>query len=46
MVVVSVNPKDTAASVRAAARNWGWRSDGWHWLVGTRVVRSIHEKAA
>ena len=36
IVVVSVNPKDTAASVRAAVRNWGWPSDGWHWLVGTR----------
>ena len=36
IVVVSVNPEDTAASVRSAARDWGWLPDGWHWLMGSR----------
>jgi cytochrome oxidase Cu insertion factor (SCO1/SenC/PrrC family) len=36
IVVVSVNTEDTAASVRAAARNWGWRPGDWHWLMGDR----------
>jgi cytochrome oxidase Cu insertion factor (SCO1/SenC/PrrC family) len=34
IVVVSVNPKDTEESVRAAARDWGWGPDEWHWLMG------------
>lgn len=34
IVVVSVNTDDTAASVRAAARTWGWRPDDWQWLMG------------
>jgi cytochrome oxidase Cu insertion factor (SCO1/SenC/PrrC family) len=36
IVVVSVNPEDTAASVRTAARNWGWRPGDWQWLMGDR----------
>jgi cytochrome oxidase Cu insertion factor (SCO1/SenC/PrrC family) len=35
IVVVSVNPEDTAASVSAAARRWGWRAEGWYWLMGS-----------
>jgi cytochrome oxidase Cu insertion factor (SCO1/SenC/PrrC family) len=35
IVVVSVNPKDTEESVRAAARDWGWGPDEWHWLMGS-----------
>jgi protein SCO1 len=35
IVAVSVNPEDTAASVRAAARDWGWRPGAWHWLMGS-----------
>ncbi len=36
LVVVSVNPKDTAASVRAAIRSWGLAGLApWHWLMGT-----------
>jgi cytochrome oxidase Cu insertion factor (SCO1/SenC/PrrC family) len=34
IVAVSVNPEDTSASVRAAARDWGWEPDDWHWLMG------------
>jgi len=34
IVAVSVNPEDTAASVRTAARDWGWEPDDWHWLMG------------
>lgn len=37
-VLVSVNPRDTPASVRAAARRWGLTgSGGWHWLMGTHA---------
>jgi protein SCO1 len=36
LVVVSVNPLDTAASTRAAARSWGLTGLApWHWLRGT-----------
>jgi cytochrome oxidase Cu insertion factor (SCO1/SenC/PrrC family) len=36
LVVVSVNPRDTPASARAAARAWGLAAAGrWHWLMGT-----------
>jgi protein SCO1 len=36
LVVVSVNPLDTAASTRAAARSWGLSGLApWHWLRGT-----------
>lgn len=36
LVVVSVNPLDTAASSRAAARAWGLAGLApWHWLRGT-----------
>jgi protein SCO1/2 len=39
LVVVSVNPLDTAASVRHAARTWGLSQLGsWHWLMGPRSV--------
>ncbi|MGI8864303.1 MAG: SCO family protein [Solirubrobacteraceae bacterium] len=35
LVVVSVNPLDTPASTRAAARKWGLaRVAAWHWLRG------------
>jgi protein SCO1 len=38
LVVVSVNPKDTAASVRAAVRSWGLAGAApWHWLMGTHA---------
>jgi protein SCO1/2 len=35
IVAVSVNPEDTAASARTAARDWGWEADHWHWLMGS-----------
>jgi protein SCO1 len=36
LVVVSVNPLDTRASVRAAIRSWGLAGVApWHWLMGT-----------
>jgi len=34
IVAISVNPQDTSASVRTAARDWGWEPDEWHWLMG------------
>ena len=38
LVVVSVNPRDTPASERAAARKWGLAAAGsWHWLSGGRA---------
>lgn len=38
LVVVSVNPKDTRASVRAAIRKWGLAGLApWHWLMGTHA---------
>ena len=37
-VVVSVNPRDTPASTRAAVRQWGLSHLGaWHWLRGTHA---------
>jgi cytochrome oxidase Cu insertion factor (SCO1/SenC/PrrC family) len=39
LVVVSVNPRDTAASTRAAARRWGLAEVAqWHWLRGSHVA--------
>lgn len=36
LVVVSVNPRDTPASARAAAREWGLAGlASWHWLMGS-----------
>jgi cytochrome oxidase Cu insertion factor (SCO1/SenC/PrrC family) len=36
LVVVSVNPKDSAASVAKAIREWGLAGVApWHWLMGT-----------
>ena len=36
LVVVSVNPKDTPASVATAMREWGLAGvSRWHWLMGT-----------
>jgi cytochrome oxidase Cu insertion factor (SCO1/SenC/PrrC family) len=36
LVVVSVNPKDTPASVAKAIREWGLAGVApWHWLMGT-----------
>jgi cytochrome oxidase Cu insertion factor (SCO1/SenC/PrrC family) len=36
LVVVSVNPLDTAASVRRAVRSWGLAGMApWHWLMGS-----------
>ena len=38
LVVVSVNPLDTPASTRAAARTWGLAGVApWHWLRGTQA---------
>jgi cytochrome oxidase Cu insertion factor (SCO1/SenC/PrrC family) len=38
LVVVSVNPRDTAASTRAAARRWGLATVApWQWLRGSHV---------
>ena len=37
VVAVSVNPDDTPASARAAARDWGWNDLRWLWLMGTRT---------
>jgi protein SCO1/2 len=38
LVVVSVNPLDTPASTRAAARKWGLAQvAAWHWLRGTHA---------
>lgn len=48
LVVVSVNPRDTAASVRAAVRSWGLAGLApWHWLMGSHrrlapVWRAYH----
>ena len=48
LVVVSVNPADTAASTRAAVGKWGLAGVApWHWLRGThaelaRVWRDYH----
>jgi cytochrome oxidase Cu insertion factor (SCO1/SenC/PrrC family) len=37
LVVVTVNPRDTPSSTRAAARKWGLAQVGaWHWLWGGR----------
>lgn len=38
LVVVSVNPLDTPASARKAAREWGLAQVApWHWLMGARA---------
>jgi protein SCO1/2 len=38
LVVVSVNPLDTPASARAAARRWGLAGVApWHWLMGSHA---------
>lgn len=38
LVVVSVNPKDTPASARAAIRSWGLAGVApWHWLMGSHA---------
>jgi protein SCO1/2 len=38
LVVVSVNPRDTAASTRAAVGQWGLAAAGrWYWLRGTHA---------
>ena len=38
LVIVSVNPRDTGASTRAAARKWGLAGVApWHWLRGTHA---------
>jgi protein SCO1/2 len=48
LIVVSVNPRDTPASTRAAARKWGLTGIApWHWLRGShaqlaRVWRAYH----
>jgi cytochrome oxidase Cu insertion factor (SCO1/SenC/PrrC family) len=37
LVAVSVNPRDTVASVHHAVTAWGLaRTGSWHWLVGAR----------
>src|SRR5262249_22443168 len=41
LVAVSVNPQDTAASVRTAVRSWGLAGVApWHWLMGRRAQLS------
>jgi cytochrome oxidase Cu insertion factor (SCO1/SenC/PrrC family) len=38
LVIVSVNPRDTGASTRAAVRKWGLAGVApWHWLRGTHA---------
>jgi|SRR5579875_3196960 len=38
LLVVSVDPKDTPASTRAAIREWGLAGVApWHWLMGTHA---------
>lgn len=38
LVVVSVNPRDTPTSARAAIRRWNLQGAGpWHWLMGTHA---------
>ncbi len=38
LVAVSVNPHDTPASARAAAKAWGLATMApWHWLMGSRA---------
>ena len=38
LVIVSVNPRDTATSTRAAVRKWGLAGVApWHWLRGTHA---------
>jgi cytochrome oxidase Cu insertion factor (SCO1/SenC/PrrC family) len=38
VVAVSVNPLDTPASARAAARKWGLAAAGeWHWFMGSHA---------
>lgn len=34
ILAVSVNPADTAGSVRTAASEWGWKGLDWHWVTG------------
>jgi protein SCO1 len=46
LVVVSVNPLDTAASTRAAARAWGLAGVApWHWLRGSHAQLAAVWKA-
>ena len=41
LVAVSVNPKDTPASVRSAVARWGLTGDErWFWLMGTKAQLS------
>ena len=48
LVIVSVNPRDTPSSERAAARKWGLAAAGsWYWLSGAhaqlaRVWKAYH----
>jgi len=45
LVIVSVNPLDTSASVRRAVRRWGLgRAGRWYWLMGTHseLARTWH----
>jgi cytochrome oxidase Cu insertion factor (SCO1/SenC/PrrC family) len=38
LVAVSINPLDTPASARQAARAWGLANvSSWHWVMGTRA---------
>jgi cytochrome oxidase Cu insertion factor (SCO1/SenC/PrrC family) len=46
LVVVSVNPLDTPASTRAAARSWGLAGVArWHWLSGNHAQLAAVWKA-
>jgi protein SCO1/2 len=44
VLIVSVNPADTARSVRAAARRWRL-APGWHWLLAPRSRVAATERA-
>jgi len=37
VVAVSVNPRETPASVRRAAEAWGWQQLRWTWLLGSKA---------
>ena len=46
LVVVSVNPRDTPASTRAAVRKWGLAGvAGWHWLRGSHAQLAASGRA-
>jgi cytochrome oxidase Cu insertion factor (SCO1/SenC/PrrC family) len=36
VIAISVNPDDTPATARLAARSWEWQGLDWHWLMGAK----------